>query len=105
MKQLNTLARFMIQAAQNTKVLPTHISLYLALFWSWKQNNYCEPFAVYRKELMALAHINSIATYHKCMKDLSNLGVIGYLPSYNYYQGSLVYLTDTNIGNGSTTNR
>jgi hypothetical protein len=95
MKQLNALARFMRQATKNTDVLPTHISLYLALFYSWKQNDFCEPFAIYRKDLMALAHINSIATYHKCIKDLINMGFIAYLPSYNYYQGSLIYLADT----------
>lgn len=103
MKQLNALARFMIQAAKNTEVLPTHISLYLALFWSWKQNNFCEPFPVYRKDLMALAHINSIATYHKCIKDLSGMGHIGYIPSYNYYQGSLIYLINTDTKNNGNT--
>lgn len=105
MKQLDALVHFMIHVAKNTDVLPTHISLYLALFLSWKQNNFCEPFPVYRKDLMALARINSIATYHKCIKDLSNMGVIGYLPSYNYHQGSLIYLTDTNHGNSATTDR
>jgi hypothetical protein len=45
---------------------------------------------------MSLAHINSIATYHKCIKDLSSFGYIGYMPSYNYHQGSLVYLNDHN---------
>ena len=105
MKQLNALARFMIQVAKNTEILPTHISLYLALFLSWKQNNFCEPFPFYRKDLMALARINSIATYHKCIKDLSNMGVIGYLPSYNYYQGSLIYLTNTHHGITPTADR
>ncbi|WP_262497429.1 hypothetical protein [Mucilaginibacter auburnensis] len=42
---------------------------------------------------MTLAHIHSIATYHKCIKDLIAMGVIYYIPSYNYYQGSLIYLT------------
>jgi len=105
MKQLNALARFMLQVARNTEILPTHISLYLALFLSWKQNNFQEPFPVYRKDLMASARINSIATYHKCIKDLSNMGIIGYLPSYNYYQGSLIYLTNTHHGNRPTTDR
>ncbi len=94
MKQLNALARFMVRATKDTDVLPTHISLYLALFWSWKQNGFCEPFPVYRRELMAIAHISSIATYHKCIKDLIGMEAIRYIPSYNYYQGSLVYLTD-----------
>ena len=94
MKPLKALTRFMVQATKNKDVLPTHVSLYLALFWSWKQHGFCEPFPIYRKELMALAHIHSIATYHKCIKDLSGMGVIGYLPSYNYYQGSLIYLNN-----------
>ncbi len=93
MKQLNALARFMIRAAKNNDVLPSHVSLFLALFWSWKQHQFCEPFPVFRKELMTLAHIHSIATYHKCIKDLIAMGVIHYIPSYNYYQGSLIYLT------------
>ena len=94
MEQLKALTSFMVQATKNKEVLPTHVSLYLALFWSWKQHAFCEPFPIYRKELMALAHIHSIATYHKCMKDLSGMGVIGYLPSYNYYQGSLIYINN-----------
>lgn len=102
MKPYDALARFMLKAAKNSEVLPTHISLYLALFWSWKQNKFCEPFAVYRKDLMVLAHINSIATYHKCLKDLSSMGIIGYVPSYNYYQGSLVYLTTDQHGKSTT---
>lgn len=102
MRPYNALARFMFKAAGNPRLLPTHISLYLALFWSWKQNKFCEPFAVYRKDLMALAHINSIATYHKCLKDLSGMGVIAYLPSFNYYQGSLIYLTTDQYGKPAT---
>ncbi|MFD0749117.1 hypothetical protein ACFQZS_03125 [Mucilaginibacter calamicampi] len=94
MKQLNALAGFMILAGKNADVLPTHISLYLALFWSWKQHGFCEPFPIYRKELMTIAHIHSIATYHKCIKDLITMGAIKYIPSYDYYRGSLIYLSD-----------
>lgn len=94
MKAINQLARFFFQAINDKRVLPSHISLYLALFWKWKQYNFSAPFPVYRKDLMSLAHINSIATYHKCIKELSSFGYIGYMPSYNYHQGSLVYLND-----------
>jgi hypothetical protein len=96
MKAINQLARFFFQALNDKRVLPSHISLYLALFWNWKQHNFSAPFPVYRKDLMNLAHINSIATYHKCIKELSSFGYIGYMPSYNYHQGSLVYLSDGN---------
>jgi hypothetical protein len=96
MKALNQLARFFFQAAGDSRILPSHISLYLALFWNWKKQDFIIPFPVYRKELMSLAHINSIATYHKCIRDLSAYGYISYMPSYNYYQGSLVFLNDGN---------
>jgi len=87
MKAINKLARFFFQAVNDKRVLPSHISLYLALFWNWKKYNFSAPFPVYRKNLMSLAHINSIATYHK--------------PSYNYHQGSLVYLNDGNYNEKS----
>ncbi|TSD66374.1 hypothetical protein FFF34_002940 [Inquilinus sp. KBS0705] len=50
------------------------------------------PVKVIRKDLMRLAHINSIATYHKCIKELVNYGYIAYTPSFNYYQGCLISL-------------
>lgn len=43
---------------------------------------------------MRLAHISSIVTYHKCIKDLEMLGYIHYHPSYHPSLGSKVFLRD-----------
>ena len=43
---------------------------------------------------MRISKIASIATYHKCMKELNSKGYIRYDPSFNPYRGSLVTLFD-----------
>ena len=71
-----------------------HMSFCSALIYLWYCNQYRNPVPITRKKLMELAHINSIATYHKCIKELTAYGYIRYLPSYNYYLGSFIYLND-----------
>jgi hypothetical protein len=95
-KNLEPLICFYNKAESDKKLFPTHLSLYLALIWSWQQSGFKTPFSVYRSALMKLGKIKSIATYHKCMNDLSMLGYIEYQPSYNYYKGSQVSLFLTN---------
>jgi hypothetical protein len=80
--------------AKNTTLMATHVSLYAALFASWQQCGYTCPFHVKRRQLMAFAKIASIATYHKCIRELDSLGYIQYQPSYHPKQGSLVYWPD-----------
>lgn len=41
---------------------------------------------------MERSKIKSIATYHKCVKQMEEFGYIEYLPSYNTYKGSQVKL-------------
>ena len=41
---------------------------------------------------MKLAHIGSIATYHKCIKQLKEFGYLEYFPSYDPSLGSQIYL-------------
>jgi hypothetical protein len=41
---------------------------------------------------MRISKISSKATYHKCLKNLHNLGYINYEPSYNPFKGSHVIL-------------
>jgi hypothetical protein len=80
--------------AKNTTLLATHVSLYAALFASWQDCGYTCPFNVNRRQLMTFAKIASIATYHKCIKELDSLGYIKYLPSYHPKKGSLIYWPD-----------
>jgi hypothetical protein len=49
------------------------------------------PFPVTRRTLMAFSKIASIATYHKCIRELDAFGYIRYEPSFDPKRGSQVY--------------
>jgi len=69
-----------------------HCSIYIALILLWNKNEQANPFPVSRKMIMELAHIQSIVTYHKCLRQLEAYGYIRYNPSYSYYKRSSIYL-------------
>jgi len=77
--------------AKDKRLVATHVSLFTALFIQWQRSGFHSPFAVTRKELMAYSKIASIATYHKCVKELDKFGYIHYQPSFHPSKGSLVY--------------
>ena len=78
------------------RVLATHVSLFTALFIFWQRGGFVSPFAITRKTVMAYAKIASIATYHKCIRELDEYGYIRYQPSFHPAKGSLVYWPDWN---------
>jgi hypothetical protein len=92
MEAVKEMTNFYALTNGDKRLLPTHVSLCLAIFYCYYKNGFQSPFVVYRKDLMRLAHISSIATYHKCIRELCRYGYIGYRPSYNYYHGSQIYL-------------
>ena len=69
-----------------------HFSIYMALILLWHKNELANPFPVSRKGIIELAHINSIVTYHKCLRQLEDYGYINYYPSFSYYNRSTIYL-------------
>jgi hypothetical protein len=73
------------------RLLATHVNLFTALFVHWQRNRFINPFRVTRIELMAFSKIASIATYHKCIRELDAFGYIRYQSSYHPALGSLVY--------------
>jgi hypothetical protein len=79
------------KAEKDKSLFATHISLLAALFVFWQRNGFKSPFNVNRKELMAFSKIASIATYHKCMRELDSRDYIKYAPSFHPKTGSLVY--------------
>ncbi len=93
MEQFNILSGFLGKAAQDSRLLPTHISLYMAMLSVCEQSRCNVPFRITRKELMRLSKLASTATYHKCLKELVSYGYVGYEPSYDHYKGSQVFLT------------
>lgn len=76
--------------AKDTSVLATHVSLFTALFVCWQRSGYERPFPVNRRELMAFSKIASVATYHKCIRELDEKGYVHYMPSYHPKNGSRI---------------
>jgi hypothetical protein len=83
--------RLLRKMSKDERLNATHISLFTGLFVQWQRNDYQSPFPVTRKLLMAHSRIASIATYHKCIRELDEYGYIRYQPSYHPKKGSLVY--------------
>jgi hypothetical protein len=77
----------------DTRIGPIHISLYMAIIQKWNMCNYCNPVRIYRQELMQLAKIYSLTTYHRCIRELNEFGYIHYKPSCSSFRGNLIYLS------------
>ncbi len=69
-----------------------HFSIYMTLVLLWHKNELVNPFPISRKSVMELAHVNSFATYHKCIKQLETFGYIRYNPSFSYYERSSIFI-------------
>lgn len=76
---------------KDERLMATHISLFTALFIHFQRNGFVSPFPVTRAGLMACSRIASMATYHKCIKELNDFGYVRYQPSFSPKQQSLVY--------------
>jgi hypothetical protein len=90
MMYVKQLSDFFNAIKTDNRVTVSHISLYMALFEYWQQQDFKNPVPITRAMLMDSAKISGIATYHKCIKDLHAFGYIEYLPSYNPAIRSLV---------------
>ena len=75
---------------KDSRLNPTHVSLYMALFQLWNITRFAKVFYVNRQEVMQLSKIGSKSTYHRCLQDLNNWKYIKYFPSHNIYKGSEV---------------
>lgn len=78
------------QFNKDSRLNPSHISLYMALFQYWNINRFPQVFHVHRDEIMHMSKIGSNATYHRCLRELNSSKYILYLPSYNPYKGSKI---------------
>ncbi|MEP7372342.1 MAG: hypothetical protein ABI675_03065 [Chitinophagaceae bacterium] len=89
---VHQLSAFYRKVESDKRIGGTHISLYMAMFLMWCIANCESPLAITRQQLMPLARISGLGTYHKCMKDLVAYGYIKYQPSPRPYSKSLVWL-------------
>jgi hypothetical protein len=81
---------FLERAANDRRLLPSHLSLFMAIFYYRPAGTTTESFHVCRRDLMRFARIKSIVTYHKCLNDLVEYDYIGYNPTYNRFLASQV---------------
>jgi len=90
MNYIKHLTGFFEKVSADYDLNATHISLYMAIFQLWNQNRFQNPISISRDELMRISKIASTATYHKCMKDLTERGYVIYKPSFNPFKGSIL---------------
>jgi hypothetical protein len=86
--------KFYEKCLTDKHIKPSHISIYMALLLLYTLNRNSNPIHIYRKDLMQLSKINSITTYHKCIKYLHEKAYITYKPSFNPYKSSMVIITE-----------
>ena len=94
MKQSKNIIRLFENVAWNEQMLPSHISMYVSLLQLWSINEFRTSFRIHRDQVMKLSRIKSLATYHRCIRQLHIAGLIGYSPSYDPYKGSLVEIIE-----------
>jgi len=89
---LQIIEKFFNAIADDSRINSGHISLYMALFYFSMLHAHENPVSFSSTEIMRIAKISSRSTYNRSIKALHEYGYIKYIPSYNPYLGSLVYL-------------
>lgn len=89
--------------ADDERLSPFHVSLYLTLFQFWNLNRFKNPISIARQETMRLSKIGSVNTYIKCIKELDKWNYLKYAPSHNPLKGSLIYLYNFNTTTDNAT--
>ena len=92
MHQLKPLSDFFIAIAHDPRIGVSHISVYCALLQHMFVSDVSNPVLIQRTELMKMAKISGLGTYHKCIRDLHDFGYIQYNPCYNHRKKSRIYL-------------
>jgi hypothetical protein len=92
MKSIPELIEFFISIRDDSRISPVHISLFMAIMQHWNANDCKNPICIFSHELMKLAKISGVATYHKSIRELDEYGYIRYEPSFNRYKRSVIYL-------------
>ena len=91
------------QFSKDSRLNPTHVSLYMALFQYWNINRFPKEFYINREEVMAMAKIGSVSTYHRCLRRLDEWKYLQYMPSHNPFKGSKIKLLKFGTTSGTTT--
>jgi hypothetical protein len=87
---LKVLEGFMLAVAEDHRIHPAHISLYVTLFCLWKQQQYKGMIDMRRDELMKISKIVGRGTYQRCLRELHSAGYINYQPTFNRFENSKI---------------
>lgn len=90
--ELKLIADFIESVKEDPRISMAHISLYVSLVTYWYVNGRVNPMCVFSKEIMPACKISGVATYHRSIRELHAYGYIKYVPSFNHFLGSLVYI-------------
>lgn len=89
---LNLFGTYLILLSKDDRITVWHMAVIFGIIQLAAGDDIVMPIYISRKKVMQLSHINSIVTYHKCVKELQQFGYIDYFPSYHPAFGSRVYL-------------
>lgn len=91
-RELDLITEFIESVKEDPRISMAHISLYVSLVTYWYANGRANPLCVFSKEIMPACKISGVATYHRSIRELHAYGYIKYVPSFNHFLGSLVYI-------------
>jgi len=89
MDQLEKLSQFFKAIDRDPRIGVSHISVYCVLLHLAVNDSDSVQFR--SNEIMQSAKISGLGTYHRCIKDLHELGYFHYIPSYNNREKNRVY--------------
>ena len=89
---LDLISTFLMAAKEDPRINSAHISLYASLVYLWQKHDFENPVSFFRRDLVPFCKISGTATFHRSIKELNEFGYVRYIPSYNPYMGSLIYL-------------
>jgi hypothetical protein len=104
MNYIRHLSGFFEKLAEDRRMTPYHVSLYVCLFRYWNLNRFRNSFPISREELMDLSRIGSTNTYARCMKQLNEWGYIEYSPTGNFHTGIQVSCISFDMGADTRSN-
>ena len=97
MKSAQAIENFLERAGGDERLLPSHFSLFLAIFHHSGEDAHA-PFSVSRRKLMAHSRLGSTATYHKRISELAEFGYISYAPSFDPILASTIKIVSGDAG-------
>src|SRR5690606_29665793 len=88
------------QFYSDSRLLPGHISLYMAMFFYWNLGRFPDTLNIDRIKLMKMAKISSRTTYYKLIRNLSDWNYVEYIPPKIPNGTTTVNMTNICTGKG-----